>query len=178
MSEGDDLGETLRKALTEALEKEKAAHAVTETELAAARRRIAELEGGGIPPRSAKPPPPMPTPDDATIRKALEETVAEIKNLRELLVKARVSLSELQAEEVALSKKRAKVLDDACLLLAEAVGESGKAPPPIPGLVHATQQLPKFAGVGPKRRGSLTIDISEVAELLESLRPPAPPKID
>jgi len=102
-----------------------------------------------------------------TVRMQVETALERIDGLKQLLRIASNELSELHAEEVALAKKRTRVLAEVCALLARAVGESGEAPPPIPG-----SALEKHLTVHP------SVDISEVAELIESLRPPAPPKVD
>ena len=97
----------------------------------------------------------------------IEEDPREIESLRQLLARASIELSELHADEAALAKKRSRVLSDVCALLAKATGESGQAPPPIPATA-----LERRLTVAP------AVDISEVAELIESLRPPAAPKVD
>lgn len=97
----------------------------------------------------------------------LSEALNRIQGLRELLAMASVELSQLHADEVLLSKKRTRVLSDACALLQRAVGATGQAPPPIPS-----------AALEARLSMSPVVDISEVADLIESLRPPRPPKVD
>lgn len=97
----------------------------------------------------------------------LEEALDRIQGLRELLAMASVELSQLHADEVLLSKKRTRVLSDACALLQRAVGATGQAPPPIPS-----------PGLEARLSMSPVVDISEVADLIESLRPPRTPKVD
>lgn len=97
----------------------------------------------------------------------LEEALDRIQGLRELLAMASVELSQLHADEVLLSKKRTRVLSDACALLQRAVGATGEAPPPIPS-----------AALEARLSMSPVVDISEVADLIESLRPPRAPKVE
>ncbi len=97
----------------------------------------------------------------------LEEALERIQGLRELLAMASVELSQLHADEVLLSKKRTRVLSDACALLQRAVGATGQAPPPIPS-----------AALEARLSMSPVVDISEVADLIESLRPPRAPKVE
>lgn len=97
----------------------------------------------------------------------LEDALARIQGLRELLAMASVELSQLRADEVLLSEKRTRVLSDACALLQRAVGATGQAPPPIP-----SARLEARLSMSP------VVDISEVADLIESLRPPLAPKGD
>ncbi|HEY8076033.1 MAG TPA: hypothetical protein VIF62_18025, partial [Labilithrix sp.] len=97
----------------------------------------------------------------------VEDALARIDALKDLLRIAAKELSDLHAEEVALARTRTRVLSDACTLLARAIGESGQAPPPIPG-----SSLEKRLTVQP------SVDISEVAELIESLRPPRAPTVE
>ena len=149
-------------------------------------------------PASAAPPPPAPAPAPAPALSALsaappkksappaggasagraaapsnevfaqvEHMLQRIEGLREMLATASIELSQLHADEVALSKKRSRVLTDACALLARAVGATGQAPPPIPSAA-----LEARFSIAP------VVDISEVADLIESLRPPRAPKVD
>lgn len=96
----------------------------------------------------------------------VEQMLARIAGLREMLATASIELSQLHADEVALGKKRTRVLTDACALLARAVGATGEAPPPIPSAA-----LEARLSIAP------VVDISEVADLIESLRPPRAPKV-
>jgi len=132
------------------------------------RDRIAQLEKelGAAKRQSTRPPAPSPEAD-RELRAQVEDVLQRIESLKQLLRVASKDLSELHAEEAALANKRARVLTDACTLLASAVGESGEAPPPIPG-----SPLEKHLTAHP------SVDISEVAELIESLRPPKPPDIE
>ena len=116
--------------------------------------------------RQPEGPSTMPPPSGGSSAQ-VEEVLARIENLKELLRVASQQLSDLHAEEAALAKKRTQVLSDACTLLASAIGESGQAPPPLPG-----SSLEKHLTAHP------SVDISEVAELVESLRPPATPKVE
>ena len=93
--------------------------------------------------------------------------LARIEGLREMLASASSELSQLHADEVALGKKRSRVLTDACAILARAVGATGQAPPPIPS-----------AALEAKLSIAPVVDISEVADLIESLRPPRTPKVE
>lgn len=97
----------------------------------------------------------------------VEHMLQRIEGLREMLATASIELSQLHADEVALGKKRSRVLTDACALLARAVGATGQAPPPIPSAA-----LEARFSIAP------VVDISEVADLIESLRPPRAPKVD
>jgi hypothetical protein len=97
----------------------------------------------------------------------VEHMLARIEGLREMLAGASSELSQLHADEVALGKKRSRVLTDACAILARAVGATGQAPPPIPSAA-----LEARLSIAP------VVDISEVADLIESLRPPRAPKLD
>jgi uncharacterized phage infection (PIP) family protein YhgE len=97
----------------------------------------------------------------------VEHMLQRIEGLREMLATASIELSQLHADEVALGKKRSRVLTDACALLARAVGATGQAPPPIPSAA-----LEARFSIAP------VVDISEVADLIESLRPPRAPKLD
>jgi hypothetical protein len=95
----------------------------------------------------------------------LDEVVKRIADLRELLSTASKQLSELHAAEVEFSVKRARILGDTCALLARAVGETGSGGPPPP--------LPSTA-LEAKLDYKPVVDISEVAQLIDSLRPPPP----
>jgi hypothetical protein len=97
----------------------------------------------------------------------VEHMLQRIEGLREMLATASIELSQLHADEVALGKKRSRVLTDACALLARAVGATGQAPPPIPSAA-----LEARFSIAP------VVDISEVADLIESLRPPRAPKVE
>jgi hypothetical protein len=97
----------------------------------------------------------------------VEHMLQRIEGLREMLSIASNELSQLHADEVALAKKRSRVLTDACALLARAVGATGQAPPPIPSAA-----LEARFSIAP------VVDISEVADLIESLRPPRAPKVE
>lgn len=97
----------------------------------------------------------------------VEAMLARIQGLREMLTTASIELSQLHADEVALGKKRGRVLTDACALLARAVGATGQAPPPIPSAA-----LEARLSIAP------VVDISEVADLIESMRPPRVAKVE
>jgi chromosome segregation ATPase len=97
----------------------------------------------------------------------VDHMLVRIDGLRDLLARASNELSQLHADEVALGKRRARVLADACAVLARTVGEAGVAPPPIP-----SPALEARLSIAPM------VDISEVAELLESLRPPKAPLVE
>ena len=97
----------------------------------------------------------------------VEHMLQRIEGLREMLAAASNELSQLHADEVALGKKRSRVLTDACAILARAVGATGQAPPPIPS-----------AGLEARLSVAPVVDISEVADLIESLRPPRAPKVE
>ncbi len=130
-------------------------------EAESAKKRVAELEA-----ELAKRPKTVPPPSGGPSAQ-VEEVLARIESLKELLRVAAQELSDLHAEEVALGTKRTRVLSDACTLLARAIGESGQAPPPIPG-----SALAKRLSVQP------SVDISEVALLVEWFGTPAPPKLE
>jgi hypothetical protein len=117
------------------------------------------------PPKASAPPGPA-APSHEVIAQ-VEHMLQRIDGLREMLATASIELSHLHADEVALGKKRSRVLTDACALLARAVGATGQAPPPIP-----SPALEARFSIAP------VIDISEVADLIESLRPPRAPKVD
>ena len=125
--------------------------------------RVAELEKGADdgkkPKKSIAPPRASTRPPPELAR--FESMMERVKSLRETLATTSAELSQLHADEVSLSKKRARVLADACAVLARAVGETGQAPPPMP-----STRLEARLSIAP------SVDISEVAELLESLRPP------
>ena len=97
----------------------------------------------------------------------VEAMLARIEGLREMLATASIELSQLHADEVALGKKRSRVLSDACALLARAVGATGEAPPP-----DSKPRWRRACSIAP------VVDISEVADLIESLRPPRAPKLE
>jgi len=97
----------------------------------------------------------------------VEQMLARIGGLREMLATVAIELSQLHADEIALGKRRSRVLSDACALLARAVGTSGQAPPPLP-----SPALEARLTVAP------VVDISEVADLIESLRPPRAAKVE
>jgi len=103
----------------------------------------------------------------AEVSAHIESMLARIAGLREMLATAAIELSQLHADEVALGKKRGRVLSDACALLARALGATGQAPPPIPSALLASR-----LSIAP------VVDISEVADLIESLRPPKAPKVE
>ncbi|MBX3192965.1 MAG: hypothetical protein KF819_38630 [Labilithrix sp.] len=103
----------------------------------------------------------------------VEQMLSRIADLREMLANASNDLSQLHADEVVLSKKRARTLADVCAILARAVGATrgaqaleGAAPPPLPSAA-----LEARLSVAP------VVDISEVADLIESLRPPKAPDV-
>lgn len=125
---------------------------------------------GSVPPPkgSALPPPVIITIADPAGGAQLEMMLERIAGLREMLAGASIELSQLHADEVAMNKKRSRVLADACAILARAVGATGQAPPPIPSAALEAR-LSMMAPV---------IDISEVADLIESLRPPRAPKVE
>ena len=141
----------------------------SEAKLAAAEAELAKLrEAPAAPPKASEALPSVvithaPNEAYALVEKMLER----IEGLRELLTTASIELSELHADEVALGKKRTRVLSDACALLARAVGATGQAPPPIPSA--ALEARLSLAPV---------VDISEVADLIESLRPPRAAKVE
>lgn len=132
------------------------------------RERVTQLEKELTAAKRQSTRPPSASPEaDAELRAQLEEVLQRIDGLKQLLRMASKDLSELHADENALAEKRTRVLADACALLARAVGETGEAPPPIPG-----SPLEKHLTAHP------SVDISEVAELIESLRPPKAPDIE
>jgi hypothetical protein len=157
----------------------------SEAAVAAAAAATAAVKAASVPPPkpSSVPPPPkksappaVPSPEirDITpvalpheVTAQVEAMLARIEGLREMLATASIELSQLHADEVALGKKRGRVLTDACALLARAVGATGQAPPPIP-----SPSLEARLSIAP------VVDISEVADLIESLRPPRAPKVD
>ena len=102
----------------------------------------------------------------------VEQVLRRIGSLREILSSTASELSQLHADEVALAARRTRVLGDSCALLARAVGETGQAPPPIPLSIS----LPTSAALEARLSIRPVVDISEVAELIESLRPPRTPK--
>ncbi|AKV02115.1 hypothetical protein AKJ09_08778 [Labilithrix luteola] len=104
--------------------------------------------------------------DKAQIGMHVVNVLERIDGLRDLLARASTDLSQLHADEIAASKKRARILADACALLTRVVGATGEVPPPLPSAA-----LEARLSVAPM------VDISEVAELLESLRPPRAPTV-
>ena len=141
-------------------------------DLVAAREDAKRLEEKLSATQSAKPAsaPPAKAAGPVVIssksNEAVEQMLQRIEGLRELLATASIELSQLNADEVALAKKRSRVLTDACALLARAVGATGQAPPPIPS-----------AALEARLSMAPVVDISEVADLIESLRPPRAPKV-
>jgi hypothetical protein len=121
------------------------------------------------PPKKSAPPASAAgtTPGSNEVFAQVEHMLQRIEGLREMLATASIELSQLHADEVALGKKRSRVLTDACALLARAVGATGQAPPPIPSAA-----LEARFSIAP------VVDISEVADLIESLRPPRAPKVE
>jgi len=143
----------------------------SEVAVAAALAASAAAKAASVPP-PPKPSsaPPVASPEIRELTHAVlppevtaqvEAMLARIQGLREMLATAAIELSQLHSDEVALGKKRVRVLSDACALLARAVGATGEAPPPIPSL-----SLEARLSIAP------VVDISEVADLIESLRPP------
>lgn len=129
-------------------------------------QEIAELKAAAVKaadqpsePTSAAAPPSAPSEQEIHV----QELLVRIQGLREMLSETSSNLSQLHADEVALSKKRARILADACAILARAVGATGQAPPPLPSAM-----LEARLSIAP------VVDISEVAEIIESLRPPKP----
>jgi DNA repair exonuclease SbcCD ATPase subunit len=131
--------------------------------LATAERDLEEARSAPV--KAASAPPKSPSED--ALRAQVSQLLKHITDLREMLATAANELSQLHADEVALSAKRTRILGDACTLLARAVGETGEAPPPIPNV--ASRALEARLTRHP------VVDISEVAELIESLRPPKAP---
>jgi hypothetical protein len=124
-------------------------------------------------PASAPPPPSVTAPASAAAQPSaviiaqVEHMLDRIEGLREMLASAATELSQLHADEVAMHQKRSRILTDACAVLARAVGATGQAPPPLPS--PALEARLSLAPV---------VDISEVADLIESLRPPRAPKVE
>ena len=109
-------------------------------------------------------PPPMPSPEEQERTAQFNQAMKHMMDLRELLRSASSQLSELHADELALNARRARVLGDTCAILSRAVGESGgTVPPPLPST--ALEEKLVFRPV---------VDITEVADLIDSLRPPPP----
>lgn len=109
-------------------------------------------------------PPPLPSAEDQERTAQFNQAMKHMMDLRELLRTASSQLSELHADELALNATRARVLGDTCAILARAVGESGgTVPPPLPST--ALEEKLVFRPV---------VDITEVADLIDSLRPPPP----
>ena len=124
------------------------------------------------PPKKSAPPGPeirdiTPAAPSHEVTAQVEAMLARIEGLREMLATAAIELSQLHADEVALGKKRGRVLSDACALLARAVGATGQIPPPLPS-----------AALEARLSMAPVVDISEVADLIESLRPPRAPRVD
>ncbi len=120
-------------------------------------------------PKKSEAPPKKSTPPQKSAEAfaQVEHMLERIEGLREMLASASTELSQLHADEVALGKKRSRVLTDACAILARAVGATGQAPPPIPS-----------AALEAKLSIAPVVDISEVADLIESLRPPRTPQVE
>ena len=120
-------------------------------------------------PKKSEAPPKKSTPPQKSGEAfaQVEHMLERIEGLREMLASASTELSQLHADEVALGKKRSRVLTDACAILARAVGATGQAPPPIPS-----------AALEAKLSIAPVVDISEVADLIESLRPPRTPQVE
>lgn len=109
-------------------------------------------------------PPPAASREEQERSAQFDQAMRRIVDLRELLRTASSQLSELHAEELSLNAKRARVLGDTCAILSRAVGESGgTVPPPLPST--ALEEKLVFRPV---------VDITEVADLIDSLRPPPP----
>ncbi|MDB4939561.1 MAG: hypothetical protein JWP87_6533 [Labilithrix sp.] len=121
------------------------------------------------PATSAAPPPPgrNASRPPADVIAQVEHMLQRIEGLREMLASASTELSQLHADEVALHQKRSRILTDACAVLARAVGATGQAPPPLPSAA-----LEARLSIAP------VVDISEVADLIESLRPPRAPQVE
>jgi chromosome segregation ATPase len=98
----------------------------------------------------------------ATVGEQVDNTLTQLGELRDLLAAASADLSSLHSDEIALAARRSRVLSQACTLLARAIGESGYGPPPIPKVEYGETHF----SIKP------VMDITEVAELIESLRPP------
>jgi hypothetical protein len=120
-------------------------------------------------PKKSEAPPKKSTPPQKSAEAFAQvaHLLERIEGLREMLASASTELSQLHADEVALGKKRSRVLTDACAILARAVGATGQAPPPIPS-----------AALEAKLSIAPVVDISEVADLIESLRPPRTPQVE
>lgn len=119
--------------------------------------------------RTSAPTPAGPEGSSALPPSAPELTalLQRLLGLRDVLATASNDLSQLHADEVALGRRRARVLSDACAILARAVGATGQEPPPLP-----SPALEARLSIAP------VVDISEVADLIDSLRPPRPLKGD
>lgn len=160
-----DEAHAARQETQKALERVKELEAAVETlkEMAAAARKAASS-----PPKAASSRPADPKKAQAAeVHAQVEEMLSRIGELREMLARASIDLSQLNADEVALSKRRTRTLTDVCAILARAVGATGEAPPPLPSAA-----LEARLSVAP------VVDISEVADLIESLRPPKAPKVE
>lgn len=175
-NEADEAYRKLQLALVAA--KDDASAAWDETKrmqerLLALDKEVKELREAPPPPKKSAPPPAAgtakadPAPAPAEMFAQVEHMLERIEGLRETLAAASMELSELHADEIALGKKRSRILTDACAILARAVGATGQAPPPIPSAALETR-----LSVAP------VVDISEVADLIESLRPPRAPNVD
>lgn len=113
---------------------------------------------------ASAPPPPAQSAEDQERTAQFNQAMKHMMDLRELLRTASSQLSELHADELALNATRARVLGDTCAILSRAVGESGgTVPPPLPST--ALEEKLVFRPV---------VDITEVADLIDSLRPPPP----
>lgn len=137
--------------------------------LTALEAEVTKLRDAALAPRkpASAPPPAGAAAPPHEVFAQVEHMLQRIEGLREMLATASIELSHLHADEVALGKKRSRVLTDACALLARAVGATGQAPPPIP-----SPALEARLSIAP------VVDISEVADLIESLRPPRAPKVE
>gem|GEM_PF-3674951 len=140
-----------------------------EEKVAALEEGLAKLKADAVAKSSAPslPPSARASRPPVSVGTQVEQMLQRIEGLREMLAGASIELSQLHADEVALGKKRARVLSDACALLARAVGATGQAPPPLPSAA-----LEARLTIAP------VVDISEVADLIESLRPPKAPRVE
>jgi hypothetical protein len=155
-----DEAHTAREETQKALDRIKELEAAVATlkDLASAARKAAS-----VPPKA----PSAPAPAAAPVHAQVEQMLERIEGLRDVLAQASTDLSQLHADEVVLSKRRARTLADVCAILARAVGATGQVPPPLPSAA-----LEARLSVAP------VVDISEVADLIESLRPPKAPKVE
>lgn len=116
--------------------------------------------------RPSNVPPPLLDPEAEHRNAQFDQAMKRMDDLRELLRTASSQLSVLHAEELSFAAKRARVLGDTCAILARAVGESGgSVPPPLPSIALEEKLVHRPV-----------VDISEVADLIDSLRPPPPSK--